>query len=176
MQAVGDLMVPVEGYTVVADTASLHVAIEALEAASGGMPDDPARPRDRAVLVRRGDGRILGKLSMWDLLGGLDPRHGHPVDPLAMVESFGLWSHALLRNASETARRITVGDLLRVAHEHDDERIEEVAAMDQAIAQLIKGRYLSLLVTRNGEIVGILRLSDVFRTVAGLLRRAETPA
>lgn len=176
MQTVAELMVPVEGYTVVADTDSLLAAIEALEAASAGMPDDPSRPRDRAVLVRRADGRILGKLSMWDLLAGLDPRQGHPVDPLSMVETFGLWSHALLRNAPDAARQMTAGALLRRAQEHEDERIDAGASMDQAVNQLIRGRYLSLLVTRNSQIVGILRLSDVFRTVSGLLRRSPAPA
>lgn len=171
MQKVNELMVPVEGYTVVDSTASLLSAIEALEAVSDGMPDDPARPRDRAVLVRDPGGRVLGKLSMWDLLGGLDGRRGQSVDPLAMVETFGLWSHVLFRNAPAQARQVEVGSLLRNTHERQDERIDVGAAMDQAVAQLIKGHHLSLLVTRGGEIVGILRLSDVFRAVAGLLRR-----
>jgi len=37
--------------------------------------------------------------------------------------------------------------------------------LDKAIHQFIMGCHLSLLVTRQGEIVGILRLIDVFMEI-----------
>jgi hypothetical protein len=75
MTSVKDLMVPFEEYTRVSDGASLHDAIKALEKALLGPGADPSRPRDRAVLVQAQDGRILGKLSLWDVLRGLEPRY-----------------------------------------------------------------------------------------------------
>ena len=42
------------------------------------------------------------------------------------------------------------------------EYIEEDASLSQAINQLVVGRHQSLLVTSGEEIVGLLRLTDVF--------------
>ncbi len=39
------------------------------------------------------------------------------------------------------------------------------ATLDEAIHQLIIGHHQSLLVTREGAIVGVLRLTDVFAAV-----------
>ena len=43
----------------------------------------------------------------------------------------------------------------------EDEFVEENTSLDIAIHQLIMGFHLSLLVRKDEEIVGILRLSDV---------------
>ena len=39
------------------------------------------------------------------------------------------------------------------------------AMLDAAIHQLVVGHHHSLLVTKGGEIVGVLRLTDVFKEV-----------
>ena len=167
MKSVKDLMVPFEEYTRVSDGASLHDAIIALEKALLGPGADPSRPRDRAVLVQAQDGRILGKLSLWDVLRGLEPRYDRPIDPLVMVNDYFLWTHSI----REKAKSIRAKDLLR---EHSrDEIIDEDAPLDLAVHQLVRSNLLSLLVMRGHAIVGILRLSDVFKTVSEMIRAAE---
>jgi predicted transcriptional regulator len=47
----------------------------------------------------------------------------------------------------------------------EGEYISEEATLEVAIHQLIMGQHQSLLVTREREIVGILRLTDVFAAV-----------
>ena len=47
----------------------------------------------------------------------------------------------------------------------EGEYIAEDATLEVAIHQLIMGQHQSLLVTRDKEIVGILRLTDVFAAV-----------
>jgi CBS domain-containing protein len=47
----------------------------------------------------------------------------------------------------------------------EGEYVDENATLDQAIHQLVMGNLASLLVTRGEEIVGILRLSDVFNEI-----------
>ncbi len=173
MKTVADLMIPLNEYTVVSDQASLLDAIQALEKAQAARSDNPSRPTDRAVLVRDAGGAIVGKLSMWDLLRGLEPGYDRPVDPLSMVESFGLWSHSMLRNLRGKAQQLKVDGLLRASG--DDERIAIEAPLDQAVGQLVEGRFLSLLAMRGDEIVGILRLSDVFCQVGAMMREARTP-
>jgi signal-transduction protein with cAMP-binding, CBS, and nucleotidyltransferase domain len=46
-----------------------------------------------------------------------------------------------------------------------DEYIEADAALCEAIHILVMGHHQSLLVTRDGKIVGVLRLTDVFKEV-----------
>ena len=48
----------------------------------------------------------------------------------------------------------------------EGEYVTEDTTLEVAIHQLIVGRHQSLLVTRNRDIVGILRLTDVFREIA----------
>ncbi|MBL8658915.1 MAG: hypothetical protein JNM75_04080, partial [Rhodospirillales bacterium] len=64
---VSDLMVPLEEYSHVFVAASLQDVIKALAQAMMGTPADPSRPRDRGVLVQTPDGRVVGKLSLWDV-------------------------------------------------------------------------------------------------------------
>jgi CBS domain containing-hemolysin-like protein len=169
MKTVKELMTPLSGYTRVFDDASLFEAFEALEQARSSQTD-PSRPWDRAVLIQSKDHQVIGKLSMWDLLNGLEPRYDHPIDPLAMVEDYGWWSRPL-QNLAEKARLVKVKDLVRPFAE--SEKISQDASLDLAVNQLLIGQYLSLLVTQEGEVTGILRLSDVFREVSHMIKTAQ---
>lgn len=171
MRIVKDLMVPLDAYTRVPDTASLYEAAKVLAKAMVGPVADPTRPRDRAVLVQAPDGRIVGKLSMWDILRGLEPRYSRSLDPLVIVDDHLTWTHAMFTNLAEKARSVGVKDLLR---DHTSaETIDENAPLDKAAHQMLHGNLLSLLVMRNNGIVGVLRLSDVFNTICGMLDPAK---
>jgi CBS domain-containing protein len=174
MKIVKDLMVPLNEYTRVAEGASLYDAMKALENALVGPLAGPERPRDRAVLVQAADGRVLGKLSMWDILRGLEPRYGLPIDPLVLVDEYFTWTHSMFANLSDKSRAIKARDLLR---QHPrEELIDENAPLDLAVHQLVHGRLASLLVTRGDAIVGVLRLTDVFRAVSEMTNAAAEPA
>lgn len=170
MKTVKELMVPLGDYTQIFAEDSLFEAIAALERAQKLPESDPDRPRDRAVLVIDQAKRVVGKLSMWDVLRGLEPQYDRPIDPLAMPMDYGLWSKPFI-NLAEKAREIKAKDLIRLPVE--EECITEEATLDQAVNRLIRKRQLSLLVTRNGDIVGILRLSDVFREVSAMIRASR---
>jgi CBS domain-containing protein len=171
MKIVKDLMVPLEEYTRVPEGASLHDAIEALANALFGPAADPARSRDRGVLVQAKDGRVLGKLSLWDVLRGLEPRYARPFDPLVMVEEYFTWTHSMFANLAEKARSIKAKDMLR---EHSrDELIDENAPLDLAVHQLVHGRLPSLVVMRGDSVVGVLRLGDVFKAVTEMINAAD---
>jgi CBS domain containing-hemolysin-like protein len=55
----------------------------------------------------------------------------------------------------------------------EGEYIDEGASLDNAIHQLIMGKHLSLLVTSGNDIVGILRLIDVFKAVVENIKSCE---
>jgi CBS domain-containing protein len=169
---VKDLMVPLEEYSRVSEDASLFDAIQALERALLGPSADPLRPKDRAVLVQGMDGQVIGKLSLWDVLRGLEPRYEDPIE--VIIDDYFLWTHAMFVNLSEKAKAIKATDLLRQLTQN--EMIKEDAPLDVAVHQLVRDRLLSLLVLRGDRVVGVLRLSDVFRAVSEMVKAEPQPA
>ena len=63
---------------------------------------------------------------------------------------------------------IKVKDIMYTPEE--GEYVDEAASVDAAIHQLVSGRHQSLLVSRDADVVGILRLSDVFMEVCRAIK------
>ena len=186
-----DLTVPIEDYASVSLDASLLEGILALkEAQQRIFHDDPERHRDRAVLVKDSRGEIIGKLSMWSIIGCLEPNYGRAKGGVAsskaaarvgsariqiegIMKSSHLWRSRLRTIANDTAP-LKVKDLLHKVR--PAELIDENATLETAIHQLVNGHFMSLLVTREGRIIGILRLVDVFEAVCRMIRREDTRA
>ena len=53
------------------------------------------------------------------------------------------------------------------------EYIDQEERIDEAIHQLIMGNLQSLIVTRGNEILGILKLSDIFQHISKLIAAQE---
>ena len=70
--------------------------------------------------------------------------------------------------ARDRANELNVVDFIRAPS--DEEYIDEHAALGEAIRRLVAYPYLSLLVTRSDEVVGILRLSDVFAKICDTIK------
>lgn len=183
---IGDLMLPAGEYASIHQDASILEGILALkEAQQREFEDDPGRHRDRAVLVKDARGEIIGKLSMWSIIGCLEPNYDRVLGGAAsskaasrigsartmigeMMESSYLWRSRLRTIADESAH-LKIKDLLHAPREK--ELIDEAASLERAIHQLVAGHFMSLLVTREGRIIGILRLVDVFDAVSRIIRR-----
>ena len=179
--AVKDLMVPLSEYTTVSQEATLYDAVLALEAAQEVF--DPKRHRHRGVLAFDKDNKIVGKLGLLDILRTLEPKYAEMGDlgPLSragfspqflksMVEKFALWDKPLSDICSK-AGRMKVKDIMYSPTE--GEYVEENASLGEAIHQLVIGHHQSLLVTRGKEIVGILRMVDVFKEVCEAMKSCE---
>lgn len=175
-----DLMVPVGDYASVPLGASIREGIVALkEAQRREFQNEPERHRDRAVLVKDSKGEVVGKLSMWSIIGCLEPSFsrvkGGAASSMAasrigsargvieeIMGSSHLWRRRLSTIAGDTAE-LKIRDLL---HEpRKSELIDEGSSLERAIHLLVVGHLMSLLVTRDHKIVGILRLVDVFELV-----------
>lgn len=188
---VKDLMVRAEDYASIPMEASILEGIIALtEAQQREFRDHPERHRDRAVLVRDAEGQIIGKLSMWAIIGCLEPSYDRVIGGTAsskaasrigsargMIEevmsSSHLWRNGLRHIADETTN-LKIRDLLHAPREN--ELIDEGASLEKAIHQLVAGHFMSLLVTSKDRIVGILRLVDVFEAVCRMIRRQDSHA
>lgn len=179
VKRVKDLMLSLDEYATIHAEATVQEALHALDLAQHGLGDK--RHHHRAVLVLDDDGQIIGKLSYWAVLRSLDPTLLKKAD-LESLSRAGLAQEFIESVAQELAAfepplekmcrdaaRIKARDAMAsLSH-----RIDEDSTLSQAIHRIVLAHAQSMLVTRGQEIVGILRLSDVFEEVSRLIRSTE---
>ena len=175
--AVRELMVPLVDYATVSVDATLREAVLALEKAQQAL--DTSQHKHRAILVLGESGKAVSKITMKDILFALEPnygkvegmevleRSGYSPDLIKdMLEDNALWAEPL-QFFAERATKLKVSDFIQAPSEN--EYIDQNATLGEAIHQLIVQPYHSLLVTEDDEVVGILRLSDVFSKVCDII-------
>jgi hypothetical protein len=178
---VKDWMVPLHEYTTVPEDATLHEAVLALEEERERC--DVKGYRHRAVIVLAKTGRVIGKLSLMDVLRCLEPKYaelgdlkrisgyGLNVEFLrSMIDRYDLWKGPL-DEICRKAARMRVGDI--AGPPLAGEIIEVEASMNQAAHQLIIGHHQSLMATSKGEIVGVLLLVDMFQKIGERLKACQ---
>ena len=178
---VEELMVPLAQYATVSEEATLSEAVYALETAQKTVEGD--REKHRAVLVLDPKGRVVGKLDQWTVLWAIEPRYKEmgnlretsrygfsPEFLRSMIKSYGLWSKPL-DGLCKKAAAIKVKEIMHQPTEGEYVAVD--ATLDTAIHLLVMGRHQSLLVTRGQDIVGVLRLSDVFRKVSDSIKACK---
>jgi CBS domain-containing protein len=176
--AVKELMVALNEYATVPKEATLREAVLALEKAQ--MTLDPSQHKHRAILVLDESGNVVSKITIKDILVALEPNYGkmEGVDVLersgyspdlirSMLEDHALWTEPL-QFFRERATQLKVSDFIRAPSE--GEYIDENATLGEATQQLVVYPYHSLLVTSGDEVVGILRLSDVFTKICDIIK------
>lgn len=180
-RTVREVMVPLAKYATVPETATMFEAVMALEKAQQAF--DQTRYRHRAVLVYDKNKQIVGKVSQLDILKALEPKYEQIEDAKSisrlgysrqflkkMMDQFNLWNKPL-DDICKKAGSTKVKDFMYTPTE--GEYIDENATLDQGIHQLIIGHHQSLLVTREKEIVGVLRVTDVFKEVCNIIKVCE---
>jgi CBS domain-containing protein len=179
---VKELMIPLSEYATVSEDATLHEAVSALETAQAQVDQD--REKHKAILVLNGARRVVGKLSQWDVIRGLEPNYRNIGDfretsrfgfsrefIQSMLGKYDLWKKPL-EDICKKAAGIKVREIMTAPSE--GEYVAEDASLDEAIHLLVMGRHQSLLVTQGeGRIVGILRLSDVFKEVCDNIKACK---
>ncbi|MCJ8500158.1 CBS domain-containing protein [Desulfatitalea alkaliphila] len=175
---VKDMMVPLADYVTVSDRATLADAVAALKKAQQEFDRD--RYRHRAVLVLDQHGKVVGKVSQINALQALEPKYrglgdlqeleglyGLKADNIRrMISDHGLWKMPI-DDICQKSAAISVRDIMHKPTE--GEIVDQDASLNEAIHQLIIGKHQSLLVVRDREIVGVLRLSDVFQRVGDIM-------
>jgi len=181
--AIKDLMVPLEEYATVSEEATLFEAVSALEKAQEIFVNDKYPYLHRAILVYDKDNQIIGKISQLDVLRALEPKYDDlgdvgrmshtgfsPEFLKTMLKQGGLWERPL-RDICTKAGSFKVKTFMYTPTE--GEYIGENATLDEAIHLLVMGHHQSLLVTRDKEIIGILKLTDVFSEVFHIMKTCE---
>jgi len=179
---VKDLMVRLEEYATVGEDANLYAAVLALEEAQKKFRQD--RYKHRAILVLDKGKHVVGKLSQLDVIKGLEGGYkkmgdfkgishtGFSTEFIkSMVDKYDLWQKPL-EDICRRSPHIKVRDVMHTPTE--GEYVPQEASLDQALHQLVVGHHQSLLVTKDGkEIVGILRLTDVFQEVCEMMKACQ---
>ena len=178
---VRELMVPLSEYATVPEGSTLFEAVLALEKAQEEY--DYTKYRHRGVLILNKDGRVVGKLGQLDVLRALEPKDADAGE-VNELRQFGFSSNFVgnvrkqrrlqgtpLKDLCNKATKLKVEDFMQAPSE--GEFIEHDAALQIAVLQLVMGHHLSLLVTKGQEIIGILRLTDVFAAIFHTMKECE---
>ncbi len=169
---VKDLMVPLDRYGLISQDATLLEAIQILQEAQ--KKRDRRRQPFRAVLIIDENKKVIGKLGELAFLKALEPKR-NVLGDVSKLSSAGVSDQIIntvmshyqffqdkLSNLCFRARDIKVKDVMHPI----TESIDENAPLCEAISKIILWDTLSVIVTRKGEIVGLLRISDICQEVA----------
>jgi len=179
-----DLMVPLEEYATVSEEATLKDAFDALEMAQEELDRKRYKYLHRAVLVLDNNNTVVGKITQLDILRGLEPNYKHIIDTSrrlsfsgfsanflnSMMDMHSLWAQPLSGICAK-ATDVKVKNLMITLTE--GEFIDEKARLEEAMHMMVMGHHHSLLVTKDGNIAGILRLTDVFIYINDLIKRCN---
>lgn len=179
---VKDLMIPISEYATVDKGATLFEAVLALEKVQE-KNSKATKYKYRVVLVVDNNGKVVGKLNQLDVLRALELGKDQTAE-IEDISKFG-FSQKLVTDLMECSRlrntslnilclkpaMMKVEDFMEVPSERQS--VEEDTSLDVAIYQLMNGPFLSLMVLRENEIVGILRLTDIFLTVVNAMKENE---
>jgi CBS domain-containing protein len=175
------MMIPLSEYHKVDEEATLYEAVLALEKTQAAYSEG-ACPH-RALLVTNKAGKVIGRVSQWDVLRALEPKYEllGDADKLSrvgfshnflkdMLKRYGFWNQPL-RDICSKGTRFKVKNFMYAPQEGD--YVAKDATLDEAIHILLMGQHHSLLVTDGEEVVGVLMLRDVFSMVCEEIRSCK---
>ena len=179
---VKELMVPLSEYATVLEGSTLFDAVLALEKAQEEF--DHTKYKHRGVLILDKNRQVIGKLGQLDVLRALEPKSDES-NKFSDLGQFGFSSsfvHKMhtqrlmkttpLKELCSQASKLKVEDFMQAPSA--GEFIDQEETLEAAIMQLVMGHHLSLLVTRDNRIVGLLRLTDAFAAVFHTMKESES--
>jgi predicted transcriptional regulator len=182
VKRVKDLTLPLADYAVVDRDKTIFDALKALETSQQKLP--PGRQPHRAILVRDRSGEIVGKIHQFAFLRALVPDR-KLMGAMSILDRAGVGDD--LRESSMQALEFLTADLIDVCERARNVRVADVytpttvsidehAPLLDSVTIFLRHQTLSLLVTRGGRTVGILRLSDLFDELARQILRGDCTA
>ncbi len=168
---VKDMMVPIEEYVTVPLGTTLLGAMLALEKAQENY--DQGKFHHRAILVLDERNKVVGRISQLRVLQAMEAKEeDHELYSQLKMYRFSDAYISKLRENDRMECKVFTEQALADAAEKPvenfmqkptpDEYVNETEELDLAMHKMVAGAHQSLLVTRKKEIVGILRLVDVF--------------
>lgn len=171
---VKDLMIPLAEYATVSQESTLYEAIQALRDSQAKF--DQSRYPHRAILVYGDDGKIVGKLSQMDIIKALEPDYAEKLGEehlsrfgisdtyvQSTLNQYEFWNLPLKELCAAAGGR-KVASVMYTPTE--GEYVTADATLQEAVHRLVIGNHHSLLVTDGDDIVGVLRLTDMFAVIS----------
>jgi CBS-domain-containing membrane protein len=170
-KSVRDLMVPLDEYARVPESATLLQAILALREAQQNQPE--GRDPFKAILVVDEHGTVRGKVGQFGLVHALGSAYSGWVD-VDELERMGISAETIssirrhheyfqegLSKLCRRVRSVMVKEIMQPAAES----IDVNASLHEAIEKISRWQTLALLVTSEAKVVGVLRLADLYQQI-----------
>ncbi len=179
---VKDLMVPLSDYATVSEDATLIEAVAALKASQEAFSQ--SRYRHRSILILNAADKVVGQVSLLSILRGLEPKYDRMLSDQgamhvsftkefqkSMIEQLKLWEEPLEHICMKVAK-IKVKTFM--TQPGQSAQVMAGDTLDQAIHQFVIGGHQSLMVFSGEDVVGILRLTDMYECVAKAVSQCES--
>jgi len=166
------LMLPFRDYAVVADTATILDAIRILRQRTIELA--PGHQPPRAILVADASSQVIGQVEYLDILKALEPKYNlmGNLDTLSkaglsneIMDTLAANLNLLQGDLEESVQRIRGVSIRTIMHPLT-ESIDEEATLSEAIHRFVLCQTNRVLVTRNKDAIGVLRLADLFDIIA----------
>jgi CBS domain-containing protein len=179
---VRDVMIHLSDYCTVSENDTLSTAIKTLKACRN---DPKFSFKHRAVLAYDKNKKITGKISIFDMLKALEPKYRHFEHPEnigsiglsrfglsqeflnSLVSSFNLWDESF-EDLVKKASKIKVKEIMYTPSQ--GEYVDADAPLAEAIHQFILGYHQSLLVLEKEQVVGVIRLVELFDLICDIVK------
>lgn len=168
---VKDVMIPVSEYIRIRENETLYEAMQLLQKK---LEQNGGSRTHHDLLVEENTGRIIGKVTMIDIINFMEPQYKKIITPVAshvlessfvqkVFKDFNLWSESL-GNLCHKAASAQISKIMHRLNEAD--LVNDEATLDSALHRYIMGVHQPILVTnREKTVVGVLRLGDVYEKV-----------
>jgi len=169
---VRDFMVPVGEFPKISNQATFYEALMALEDAQEKYL--VGKNKQRILLVEDNNGKVVGKVSPFDMLRGLEPSYDQieaeeklPSSGLsyalkAIRQQYRLWQTPFA-DLCKKAKDIKIKDFVKASP--DRQAVQRDDRLIKAFNWFVMGRYDSLFVYDGDEIVGLVKFSDVYEDI-----------
>lgn len=167
---VEDLLVPISEYATVSLGTTLFEAILELDQAQADFYH--GKYQSRGILVLDSQQKVAGRISQHRILKAVED--GEVLEDFDKLKKFKFSDIYIdkLREKLRLDKKIFTKETLQAAAKKKveefmqkptpDEYVSVSSSLDMAVHKLLTGSHLSLLVTNGEEIVGVLRMADVF--------------
>ncbi len=173
------LMLPLEEYAIVDQNTSVWDALMTLDRAQASVPQ--GRAPHRAILVRNQKGDFVGKVGAHAVMRAMLPHRQQLFDHKWTRQS-GLSDELVettlhhmdmleqdLPDLCERSRHMKVKDLVLT----ETAMIQLNSSLADVFRSFTEHHALSLLVTSGNEVIGILRLADVFDEITEYIKTCQ---
>ena len=174
---VQDLMIPIDKFPRISQSATFFEAVMALEAAQKNFLSGKAAKR--ILLVEDDNGVVIGKISPIDLLRGLETnynrintektlsRFGLSSIWKSMQSDYQLWENPF-KDLCRKAQEVRVKDIIKTPLE--GQTVSPNDALTKCFHLFVMNRHDALFVVDEDDIIGLLRFSDVYKKASGIMK------